>query len=837
LELRKSSGEYNVREIEAKWRRYWEEKGLHKVNLGDSEKKTYCLVMFSYPSADKLHIGHWFNFGPTDTWARFKRMQGHNVFEPMGFDSFGLPAENYAVKKGVHPEVSTAENIDFIRGQLKRIGAMYDWDKEVVTSSPEYYRWTQWMFLKLYERGLAYRRKATVNWCPTCGTVLANEQVVGDGECDYCGEKVTKKDLKQWFFKITEYADRLIEGLDRIDWPERTKLAQKNWIGRKEGVEIDFIIPAEFKSSGGADEKLPVFTTRPDTVFGVTYVVLAPEHPLVGEITTPENADRVKEYVEGARAASELEREAAGREKTGVPTGAYAVNPLSGERIAVWVADYVITGYGTGAIMAVPAHDERDFEFATKFGLPIRKVILEAGTREEDALEAAYTGRGTMVNSGEFTGLSSEDGFEAVARYVQENGCGRRVVNYHLRDWLVSRQRYWGAPIPMIYCDKCGDVPVPEEDLPVLLPKDVTFKRSEGISPLASSKTFSNVVCPQCGGPAKRELDTMDTFVCSSWYYLRYLSPHDDERAFDPEMAKKWLPVDKYVGGFEHACGHLIYARFFGKVLYDMGLIPTDEPFASLTHQGVITKDGAKMSKSKGNVVNPEKYIEEFGADAFRMYLMFSYDYRDGGNWDDKGVFAIDRFLRRTYRLVKSCAPVVAAARNRETDDRGDSEAALDRARHYAVKHVTLDLERFHFNTCISRCMELVNEAYRYVQSKDQAKWDKALLRSVLQDLVKLLGPFAPHLGEEMWRMIGGKGSLFLERWPEYDEKVLQVDEVTVVIQINGKIRAKMPVPKGLAREEMESRSLRHDRIRELLREKAVKKVICVPDKLVNIVT
>ncbi|MDE6303101.1 MAG: leucine--tRNA ligase, partial [Clostridia bacterium] len=606
----------DYKQIESKWQKIWAERGLYKFDRSRVDKKYYCLEMFSYPSGAKLHAGHWYNYGPADTFARFKRMQGYEVFQPMGFDAFGLPAENYAIKTGIHPEVSTLKNIETMEGQLRRIGATYDWDYEIKTCLPDYYKWTQWMFLQLFKRGLAYRKEAPVNWCPSCNTVLANEQAQG-GVCERCGSQVTHKNLNQWFFKITEYADELLDGLDKLDWPEKTKLMQKNWIGRSYGGEIEFAVK-------GTDEKIRVFTTRADTVFGVTYVVLAPESPLVDKITTSAQRAAVEEYKEKAAAATEIDRLSSTREKTGVPTGAYAINPVNGREVPVLVADYVIASYGTGAVMGVAAHDERDFVFASKLGLPIERVIKGA-EGQDDTLP--FTEYGVLTNSGEFDGFKSEDAKVAILKKLEKEGKGCLKTNYRLRDWLVSRQRYWGAPIPIIHCEHCGDVPVPEEDLPVRLPHNVNFT-PDGESPLKKCEEFVNTVCPVCGRPAKRDADTLDTFVCSSWYFLRYPDNRNSEKPFDTEWIDKMLPVDKYIGGAEHACMHLLYARFFTKALRDMGYLHFDEPFLSLVHQGTILgTDGNKMSKSRGNVVSPDDSIVKFGADVFRVYLMFGFNY------------------------------------------------------------------------------------------------------------------------------------------------------------------------------------------------------------------
>jgi leucyl-tRNA synthetase len=635
---------YNPKEIEKKWQQRWAKDKLYEVNEDDPRPKWYALTMFPYTSGD-LHIGHWYPMAPSDVHARYKRMQGYNVLHPMGFDAFGLPAENAAIKRGIHPFTWTMQNIDNMRRQLKSIGAIYDWSREVITCLPDYYKWTQWFFLKLYERGLAYRAKAPVNWCPQCQTVLANEQVVGEGICERCDTPVVRRDLEQWFFRITAYADELLE-FEGIDWPERIKIMQRNWIGRSFGTEISFALD----HPGVKEKEIRVFTTRPDTTFGVTFMVLAPEHPLVAKLTAPDKKAEVEAYIARTRRQSEIERLSTEREKDGVFIGAYCTNRLNGEKVPVWIADYVLLSYGTGAVMAVPAHDERDFAFAKKYNLPIPVVIAPPGW-DGSELEAAYIEPGTMVNSGQFNNLPSQKGMEAVSEFLEKKGWGKRTVSYKLRDWLISRQRYWGAPIPMIYCDKCSVVPVPEKDLPVLLPEDAEFKPT-GESPLKYNEKFVNTTCPKCSGPAKRETDTMDTFMCSSWYFLRYASPHYEKAAFDPEKVKYWLPVDLYTGGAEHAVMHLFYARFFIKAIRDMGLVDFGEPFTRLFNQGIIIAQKRKMSKSRGNVVNPDDYVAELGADAVRAYLMFIAPWEQGGEWDDSGISGISRWLNRLWGLV-----------------------------------------------------------------------------------------------------------------------------------------------------------------------------------------
>ncbi|OQX87737.1 leucine--tRNA ligase [candidate division KSB1 bacterium 4484_87] len=812
---------YPFTEVEKKWRQKWEETQLYKTDMNnDVDKKLYCLVMFIYPSGDKLHIGHWYNYGPTDSWARFKRMQGYNVFEPMGYDAFGLPAENYAIKHGIHPAISTAQNIEYIRQQLKAIGAMYDWSKEINTSAPEYYKWTQWFFLLLYKNGLAYRKKAPVNWCPKCQTVLANEQVI-EGRCERCETEVTHRDLEQWFFKITDYAEKLLEGHNRIDWPEKTITMQKNWIGKSEGAKIIFQVDK-------SEDKIEVFTTRPDTLWGVTYMVLAPEHPLVAKLTTEQQREVVNNYVAQARKESDIQRTSTEKEKTGVFTGAYAINPVNNERVPIWIADYVLVTYGTGAVMAVPGHDTRDFEFATKYNLPIREVISPDG-KPHEKLKEAYIDAGIMINSGEFTGTPSKEGIEKVIRYLEENKFGEKTVNYKLRDWLISRQRYWGAPIPIVYCPDCGEVPVPEDQLPVVLPEKVDFK-GRGESPLKTNPDFVNTTCPKCGKPARREVDTMDTFVCSSWYYLRFPNPEIDTYPFDKDLVKKWLPVDQYVGGAEHAVMHLMYARFFAKVLYDLKLIDFDEPFKRLVHQGVITKDSNKMSKSRGNVVNPDIFVEKYGSDTFRMYMMFMGSYEDGGDWSDEGITGIHRFINRVWRLIDLLKD------NKATGNETKESKELERIRHYTIKMVTNDLERFHFNTAISRIMELVNGMYLYIQNVPLEQQNRQVLEDAKETLVLLIAPFAPHFAEECWEKIGKPYSIFNARWPEYDEAKTQKDTIPIAVQVNGKLRATIEVERNAADETVLGIALADEKIQKHVGGKTIVKKIVVKNRLINFV-
>ncbi len=819
---------YPYKEIEKKWQKKWEESKLYKTDLSITDRKCYTLVMFIYPSADRLHLGHWFNYGSADTYARFQHMRGLNIFEPIGFDAFGLPAENYAIKTKGHPYDITEENISFIREQLKAIGAMYDWDREINTSLSEYYKWTQWIFLQLYKAGLAYRAKAPVNWCPSCNTVLANEQVVGNESCERCGTRVIKKNLTQWFFKITDYAEKLLTGLDELDWPERTVMMQKNWIGKSTGVEIEFPLDSD------SGQSLSVFTTRPDTLYGVTYMVLAPEHPLVEKITTPTQKDGVENYVENSIRQSEIERTSTIREKTGVFTGAFTINPVNNERVPIWIADYVLMSYGTGAVMAVPAHDERDFEFATMFNLPIKKVILEPDTKEHEVLKEAYVEPGVMINSGPFNGLPSDEGIEKIADWLESKDIGKRKINYKLRDWLISRQRYWGTPIPIIYCDNCGEVPVPEDQLPVLLPYDVDF-RPTGESPLKYHEDFKKAHCPNCNKPAQREVDTMDTFVDSSWYYLRYLSPNLSDRPFDKNLVNQWCPVDMYVGGAEHATMHLLYARFITMVLHDLGYFNFNEPFYALRHQGVIKgPDGLRMSKSRGNVVNPEEYIEKYGSDAFRCYLMFGFEFEKGGPWSDEGIASLDRFLSRVWRLFENYEWIFHSTS--VTDQLGKDEKELQKILHQSIKGATSDIERLHFNTAISRIMELVNGLYRYTADKSNEQINVPFLRNVIEMLNILLAPFAPHLAEELWTKIGHEFSVFYQEWPSFDPGALETEYVNYGILINGKVREQMEVPKELTTEEVEQKALQAGRIPELIKGKSIRKVIVVPERVVNIV-
>ncbi|MGF7397504.1 leucine--tRNA ligase [Thermoanaerobacterium thermosaccharolyticum] len=808
------------RDIDRKWQKKWEETKLYKFNPQNMDKKLYCLEMFSYPSGAKLHAGHWYNYGPADSWARMKRMQGYEVFHPMGFDAFGLPAENYAIKTGIHPQDSTLQNIKTMERQLKEMGATFDWDYEVITCLPEYYKWTQWVFLQLYKKGLAYRKKAPVNWCPSCKTVLANEQVV-EGTCERCGSEVTKKDLTQWFLKITDYAEELLEKLDELDWPEKTKMMQRNWIGKSDGAEIEFKVD-------GKDISFKVFTTRADTLYGVTYVVLAPENEIVDQITTDKYRRNVEEYKEYARKQSEIERLSTEKEKTGVFTGAYAIHPITGEKLPIWISDYVLATYGTGCVMAVPAHDERDYMFAKKYDLPMKRVIKGRDGVDDSLPFVEY---GILVDSGDFTGSKSEDARIEIVKMLEKEGKGSLKVNYRLRDWLVSRQRYWGAPIPIIHCEKCGLVPVPEEDLPVLLPYNVEFS-PDGESPLKKSEEFMNTTCPKCGGKALRDPDTLDTFVDSSWYFLRYPDNKNDKEPFNKELIDKMLPVDKYIGGAEHACMHLLYARFVTKALRDLGYLDFDEPFKSLIHQGIILgPDGNKMSKSRGNTISPDEYINEYGSDVFRMYLMFGFAFTEGGPWNDDGIKAMSRFISRIERLI-----------DKFTEDKGKSgkneiskdEKELNYVRNYTIKSVTDDAEKFQFNTAIARIMELTNALYKYdgeVENKNMKLYEETIA-----DLIRVLAPFAPHFSEEMWERMGYSYSVFNQKWPEYDDKALVKDTIEIAIQVNGKVRGRLEISSDATEKEIQDSALSCDNIRQFIDGKEIKKVIVVKNRLVNIV-
>ncbi len=808
---------YHHLEIEPLWQKKWEEDGLYHSDIRDDQTKYYAMTMLPYPSGD-LHIGHWYAITPSDAHARFKRMNGYNVLFPMGFDAFGLPAENAAIKRKVHPFKWTINNVEKMRGQLKSMGAIFDWRREIVSCLPGYYRWTQWFFLKFYEKGIAYKKFAPVDFCPECNTTLAREQVWGeDRHCERCGTPVVKKELSQWFFKITDYADELLD-FSKIDWPERIVSMQQNWIGRSEGAEVDF------HTENGKEIK--IFTTRPDTLWGVTFMVLAPEHPLVAELTSPEQKAEVDQYILKASRETEIERLATTKEKTGVFTGSYAVNPVNGEKVPIWIADYVMMGYGTGAIMAVPAHDERDFEFAEKFGLPIRIVIAPEGSDGQEKLAQAYTGveEGFMVNSGQFNGIPAKEAKSNVISWLSEKGLGSKSVNYRLRDWLISRQRYWGAPIPILYCEKCGTVPVPYEDLPVLLPEDAEFLPT-GESPLKYHDGFRKTTCPKCGGPAERETDTMDTFMCSSWYQYGYLSPYyEGDVPFDPVEGKYWLPVDLYTGGVEHACMHLIYTRFFTKAMRDLGLVDFNEPMLKLRNQGIILgEDSEKMSKSRGNVVAPDDLVERFGADAVRAYLMFGWRWEQGGPWDSRGVEGIYRFLNRIWDLTLEDSTPASSA---------EAEKIVLRKTHQTIEKATREIESFSFNTYLASLMELSNVVAKYkAEIYGTEAWKEAV-----KNLMLLLAPACPHLTEEIWRRLGYEYSIHNQKWPVYNPEMAAEETVEIVLQINGKIREKVVVPIGSSEAELKELALKNETIIKTIEGKSIKKVIAIPDRLVNIV-
>ncbi|MBI2322122.1 MAG: leucine--tRNA ligase [Chloroflexi bacterium] len=808
---------YNPLALEAKWQARWAETRLYEVHDDPARPKWYALVMFPYPSGD-LHIGHWYNFGPADAHARYMRMRGYNVLEPIGFDAFGLPAENAAIKRGVHPYMWTMGNIERMRQQLRSIGTMYDWTREVVTCDPGYYRWNQGIFLKFLERGLAYRGKAAANWCPNCATVLANEQVL-DGCCERCDTPVTKRDLEQWFLRITAYAEELLD-FSGLQWPDKIIAMQRNWIGKSHGVEI------AFRAADGSP--MPVFTTRPDTVYGVSFMVLAPEHPLVEKLTAPERRAEVQAYVEAARRQTEIERLAAEREKTGVPIGADAINPLNGQRVPIWIADYVLLTYGTGAVMGVPAHDTRDFEFAKKYGLPIPVVIAPPDWRPGQELAEAYLDEGTMVSSGPFDGLPSAEGWQRIADHAERHGLGKRMVQYRMRDWLISRQRYWGTPIPVVYCPVDGIVPVPEDQLPVLLPPDAEFKPT-GESPLVRHKGFVNTACPRCGRPARRETDTMDTFLDSSWYFLRYLSPSDDARPWDPAAERRWMPVDQYMGGAEHAVMHLLYARFFCKALRDVGLARFDEPFARLFNQGIILgEDGEKMSKSRGNVVNPDEYVGQLGADTVRAFLMFIGPWDQGGAWSSAGIAGPHRFLQRVWALATETAGRAATAGG----DGAAVELRVRQAVHRTLKKVTEDLAEFRFNTALAALMELTNELSRVRERvAGTPAWVEAL-----DTLLLMLAPMAPHIAEELWERRGRPYSIHQQPWPHYDPALVVEEQVTIVVQVDGRVRDRLVLAASASGDEVRRQALASARV-QAYTGNGVAKVIYVPRRLVNIVT
>ena len=817
---------YNFKEIESKWQKHWKENDSFKTDIDESKEKYYVLEMFPYPSG-KLHMGHVRNYSIGDVIARCKAMQGFNVLHPMGFDSFGLPAENAAIKHGVEPSKWTWDNIHEMEAQLDQLGLAYDWDREVQTCNPDYYKWMQWIFIQFYNKGLAYKKENPVNWCPSCQTVLANEQVV-DGCCERCKSPVGKKNLSQWYFKITDYADRLLNNLDKLEgWPNKVKVMQKNWIGKSIGAVIDFKIDE-------TDKLLLVFSTRADTLFVVTYMVMAPEHPYVMDLVKgTEYEAPVLAYLDKVQHMNDIERTSTTNEKTGVFIGKYAVNPVNGKKVPIFISDYVLMGYGTGAIMAVPAHDQRDFDFAKKFDLEIIPVV-DSDNPEIDVhdLKEAFAAEGTMINSGKFDGMNNQEAIGAVIEWLSEEGIGKKTVNYRLRDWLISRQRYWGTPIPMIYCEECGWVPEKEENLPVLLPTDVEFT-GKGESPLTTSKTFGKCTCPKCGKEARREMDTMDTFLDSSWYFLRYCDPKNQEIAFAKDKVDYWMDVDQYIGGVEHAILHLMYARFFQMALYDLGLTKHEEPFKNLLTQGMVNKDGKKMSKSLGNVVSPEEIINKYGADTARLFILFAAPPERELDWSDAGVEGSYRFLNRVYRLVYDFTQNYQGTGG-AYEIKTDADKELNYVLNTTIKKVTDDVGgRFSFNTAISSIMELVNALYRYKELEDA---NQDFMKKAIDTLVIILSPFTPHICEEMWQTLDGTKTLTEVSWPAYDEAALVKDMVEIVVQVNGKLKEKLNVANNLTREELEKTALSDDKVKALTEGKNVVKVIAVPNKLVNIV-
>jgi len=809
---------YNPAEIESKWQERWEQAGLYHADIDPSRKKHYALTMLPYPSGD-MHIGHWYAMTPSDARARFMRMRGYNVMFPMGFDSFGLPAENAAIKHRIHPKEWTYANIERMRNQLKSMGAMFDWRRESVSSDPEYYRWSQWFFTQLHQNNLAYRKMSPVDWCPNCNTTLAREQVWGeDRHCERCGTPVIKKDLEQWFFRTTQYAEELLD-FSHTDWPERVRLLQTNWIGRSEGASVIFHTEQE--------DPLEIFTTRPDTLWGATFMVLAPEHPLVDKVSSAEQRDAVQAYIERALRMSDIQRESLDKEKTGVFTGGYAINPVNEERIPIWIADYVLMTYGTGAIMAVPAHDQRDFEFARKYGLEVRVVVQpdNAPPLVGATLQQAVPAYGTMVNSGSLTGTPADQAFDRTVQYLEERGIGKRSINYRLRDWLISRQRYWGAPIPIVYCPEHGAVDVPDDQLPVHLPEDVEWLPT-GESPLKLHPTWKTTTCPLCARPAERETDTMDTFMCSSWYHLRYLSPHYDQGPFDPAEYDYWMPVDTYTGGIEHATMHLIYTRFFHKACRDMGIVKGPEPMTQLRNQGIVLgEDSEKMSKSRGNVVAPDDLVKRYGADTVRAYLMFFARWDMGGPWNSSGIEGAARWVRRVWNLVTE--------QSSPGSPDPDALRTLRRKVHQTLRRVTHDYETLEFNTIVSSLMELLNDMAhaRELGAGGRSEWDEAV-----DIYLRMMAPVTPHIAEELWAFLGKPYSIHTQAWPRVDEQAAAEEEITLVVQVNGKVRDRIVVPAGTGEEAARQAALASPAVVKYLEGRQPKKVVVVPGKLVNIV-
>lgn len=817
--------EYDFQNFEPEWRKTWEESGQHKCNDDDPRPKYYCLDMFPYPSGSGLHVGHWRGYVLSDVVSRYKTLKGFNVLHPMGWDAFGLPAENDAIRKKLHPRTNTTKNIDNIRRQLKEIGAMYDWSREIDTTDPEFYRWTQWIFVKMFKMGLAYKKDMPINWCTGCKTVLANEEV-SNNACEICSSPVEKKNLNQWMLRITKYAERLLEDLNKLEWPEKVKIMQSNWIGKSEGADVVF---TSVGAEDGVERDFTVFTTRPDTLYGATYVVFAPEHPMVADFCAKDKVDEIQKYIKTASEQAEADRTNLEKEKTGVFTGAYAVNPVNGAKIPIWIADYVLMGYGTGAIMAVPAHDERDFAFATKFNIPIIEVIHsdDALKNENGSLSEAYTGAGMLVNSSVYDGMEWEEAKKKITAVLQKEGRGKLAVNYKLRDWIFSRQRYWGEPIPIISCEKCGLVPVPEDQLPVCLPVVESYEPTgTGESPLAAITEWVETQCPECGGPGKRETDTMPQWAGSSWYFIRYPSPRYDKGVADEKLLKEWMPVDLYVGGIEHAILHLLYSRFFTKVLFDIGSIKFDEPFTRLFNQGMICRKGEKsgknekMSKSKGNVVSPDEIVNEYGTDSLRLYELFVGPPEQESEWSDRGIEGIYRFLKRAWKWVL------------ETNDNYSEKDSEDitRQRHLLVKNCTQRLESFRFNTIISAMMEFIN----YVT--DGKNSESSVSRETVEAFLVVISPLAPHFAEELWKEIGHKDTIFAHKWPEFNEELAASDMVEIVAQVNGKMRGRFEVVPGTSKDELEKMAKEFENVQKHIEGKKVVKIIVVPDKLVNIV-
>lgn len=820
---------YSPQSIEKKWQSKWLAENVYKTEMDPKKPKYYTLEMFPYPSGN-LHMGHVRNYSIGDVLARYKTMEGFNVIHPMGFDAFGMPAENAAIKHGVKPSDWTYSNMDNMKRQQREMGLSYDWDRSVATCSPDYYRWTQWLFQLFYKRGLAYKKKAYVNWCETCGTVLANEQVI-EGKCWRCDSQVIKKDLSQWFLKITDYADVLLKDLDLLKgWPDRVKTMQENWIGRSEGLEFNLEVPE-------LGEKIAAYTTRPDTVYGITFLALAAEHPLIEKICENNpKAQEIKDFCHKAQNQSELERTSSESEKEGIFTGLYAVNPFNGNKVEIWVTNYVLAEYGTGAVIGVPSEDQRDWMFAEKYKLNVI-ITLQPKDKElklEEMTEAYVDKAGVLVNSAEFSGMDIKAAMKGIMDKAEAEGFGKRRVNYRLRDWLISRQRYWGAPIPVIYCDDCGEQLVPEDQLPVMLPEDVKFEQGS-VSPLAQSESFVNCTCPKCGKPARRETDTMDTFICSSWYYLRYTDPHNDKLPFAKDKVNYWAPVDQYIGGIEHAILHLLYSRFFTKVLRDAGMVDFAEPFTNLLTQGMVLKDGGKMSKSKGNVVSPEEIIGQYGADTARLFILFAAPVDRDLDWSDDGVAGAYRFLRRVWRIMEIFEDKIkSSSDDYDVTALTAEEKELRRVLHTTIKKVTEDIrDRFMFNTAISSIMELVNAFYAFQDSKTI---NGGLVREVSLNLLKMLAPFAPHITEELWSILVAQGSIHQQQWPQYEEAATVQAEVEIVLQINGKVRDRIMIATGISREEMETAAKANARVQELTEGKTIVKMICVPDKLVNVV-